>query len=85
MKPLHESVWLVACGCMWISIASPPNSQLISRRPSKLEKSTAGAWGVARCKKGHGRIDDGVHHGTDQHDLLKLSPAREEDQEEPGD
>ena len=40
--------------------------------------------GVARGQKGHGRIDDGVHQGAQQHRGLELPPAGEEDQEEPG-
>ena len=31
MKPLHESVWLVACGCMWILLLHRqiPNSSAV--------------------------------------------------------
>ena len=55
--PLSESVWLVACGfytyvytiLYMFALLHQQNSKV--PRPSKLEKSTAGAWGLRAARK----------------------------------
>ena len=89
--PLSESVWLVACGFYTYVLYNFIHVCTVS--PAKFQGPPSfQAWkvhcrgvGIARCQKGHGRVDHGVHHGTQQDDLLEPSPAREEDEEEPGD